>query len=97
MLQNTEDTRAALSKKTSDFVQAAKVDVSEKARDKIRIQMISWLLENKKGHTFLSFPNSNNNNGESLEAINLINENKQIILSWINYVVLFILPVFPYL
>lgn len=49
MLQNTEDTRAALSKKGGDFVQAAKVDVSEKARDKIRIQMISWLLENKKG------------------------------------------------
>jgi len=49
MLQNTEDTRAALSKKTNDFVQAAKVDVSEKARDKIRIRMISWLLENKKG------------------------------------------------
>lgn len=53
MLQNTEDTRAALSKKGGDFVQAAKVDVSEKARDKIRIQMISWLLENKKGNLII--------------------------------------------
>ena len=47
ILQNSEDARAAMSKKVGDFVQAGKIDVSEKAKDKIRLQMISWLMENK--------------------------------------------------
>lgn len=51
MLQNSEDTRAALSKKGNDFIQASKMDFSERTKDKIRLQMINWLLENKRGMT----------------------------------------------
>lgn len=50
MLMNNEDSRAALRDggKGGEFVQAQKMDVSERARDKIRVQMVSWLLENRK-------------------------------------------------
>lgn len=51
MLMNNEDSRVALKDsngKGGEFVQAQKMDVSERARDKIRVQMVSWLLENKK-------------------------------------------------
>lgn len=36
-------------KNGAEFVKAGEVDISQKARAKIRLEMVNWLIENKKG------------------------------------------------
>jgi Ca2+-binding EF-hand superfamily protein len=49
MLVNTSDQRLpSIHKNKSEFIQADKVDVSEKTKEKLRMQMVNWLIENKK-------------------------------------------------
>ena len=48
MLLETKDNRLPQIKGKSEFIQAEKVDVSDKAKEKIRMQMVNWLMENKK-------------------------------------------------
>ena len=65
ILQNTKDSRQVLEKRMG----LNQKDASTSSRDKIRLKMFSWFLENKK------------------EIANIINENKDVIINWINYVV----------
>eukprot|EP01017_Pseudomicrothorax_dubius_P045044 TRINITY_DN7715_c0_g1_i4.p1 TRINITY_DN7715_c0_g1~~TRINITY_DN7715_c0_g1_i4.p1 ORF type:complete len:131 (+),score=24.96 TRINITY_DN7715_c0_g1_i4:139-531(+) len=46
MLQNTEDTRTSLVK--ADALPQFKRDLNDKTKDRLRMQTVSWLLENRK-------------------------------------------------
>jgi len=82
MLLNTKDQRLPnLNKKQSEFIQAEKVDVSEKAKEKIRMQMVNWLIDNKKGNLI------NSEQIYWLEEVNKINDNHGLIIAWIDYFV----------
>jgi hypothetical protein len=42
-----------LSRKNQDFIYTGKGEYTEKGKDKLRLQVVKWFMENKKGNIYI--------------------------------------------